>query len=463
MKSMAVTAGKCASALSRALDLGEGLTFPGLVAERLHPTIIEDLAPTLRDGSILVTGTNGKTTSTKLLAEMLARSGRRVLTNSSGSNLRRGIASAFVGATGLSGTRLRADVAALEVDEASMPAVAAATHPRLIVINNLLRDQLDRHGDVDALAERLIASIAAAPEAAVLLNADDPLLVGIGDAFPERVRYFGIDDDRVGSDDRRGAAKAADCPACGSSVSYDQRHYAHLGDWHCLECGRARPELDFAASKVRLLTGASVFGLRAGDDEGSLHLAVPGLHNVYNALGSGAAALLSGASRADVAATTLRFTPPFGRSESFVFEGHRVVLLLAKNPSGADQALAPILAGDSSPVVAFMLNDNPADGADVSWIWDVGLDSLDLSRCTFVTSGTRAEDAALRFKYAGARLDRVHVASGTADAVRRLVSLTPAGATAHIVATYTAMLDVRRLLVGGDGPLSRLGRSFGLA
>ncbi len=462
MLSPAVIAGKCAAALSRVLNLGEGLTMPGLVAERIHPTLLGDLAATLPRGSIVVTGTNGKTTTTKLLTEMLARHGERVLTNGSGSNLRRGIASAFVSSSRLFGGGLGADVAVLEVDEAAMPSVTEAVLPRVVVVNNLMRDQLDRHGDLDALAARITCAIEAVPGVIALLNADDPLIAGIGKDLTCETRYFGLEGLKA-ADDGAGTAGAARCPWCDAPLVYEPRSYSHLGAWRCPACGRHRPALDYVARDVSLTADASAFELACDDGSGRLRLEVGGVHNVYNALAASAGALLGGAGFEDLAAATEAFEPPFGRAETFTLDGRSLVLILAKNPASAHQAFAPILSAKRPSTVGFVLNDNAADGADVSWIWDVGLEGLDVGGTTFVTSGTRAEDAALRLKYAGAAPERVAVESDPHEAVQALMALTPAGGTAHIVATYTAMLDIRRDLVNSGDHLSRLGRSLPVA
>ena len=457
MRDPAILAGKAASMLSRLLRRGSGLTYPGVIAERLHPTIIADLCAHLPGGATVVTGTNGKTTTAKMLGDALAASGRRVVRNDSGSNLRQGIASTLIRAAHPLGGRLRGDMAVLEVDEATLPNVAAGIAPRVVCVTNVLRDQLDRYGDLDSTATLIRAGIAAAPQALIVLNADDPMVAGLAVGAPNPVVYFGVDDPRHARSASGRGSDAARCPVCGGALSYGHVYYGHLGAWMCTDCGLERPSLDFAARDVELHAERSSFTLVTGFDSVRVELPVGGLHNVYNALAAYACAAVSGLGGPDTANALKHFTPAFGRTEELDVGGTRVLLMLAKNPSGAEQSLASVLADDGPKTVGISLNDHPADGTDVSWIWDVDFESFDLTECTFVASGTRAEDVGVRLKYAGVDYRRVVVVRDPAEAVLKLGAVASRRRGACVLATYTAMLEIRGALTPARDRFSRLG------
>lgn len=456
MRDPAILAGKTVSAMSRLLRRGAGLTYPGVIGERLHPQLIGDLCAGLPGGTIAITGTNGKTTVAKMLGDALAASDRRVVRNDSGSNLRQGIASTLIRAAYPVGGRLRGDVAVLEVDEATLPNIAAGIAPRVLCVTNVLRDQLDRYGDLDTTAAMIAEGIAAAPGATIVLNADDPIVAGLGADTPGRAVFFGVADPRCARSATGRGSDAARCPACGGTLRYDHLYYGHLGAWACQDCGLTRPVPRFSARDVELHAESSSFTLVDGPDATRIQLPVGGLHNVYNALAAYACGFLAGLDGARMVAALRRFSPAFGRTEELEVGGARVLLMLAKNPSGAEQSLASVLADDGPKDIGMALNDHAADGTDVSWIWDVDFESFDLSDCTFVVSGTRAEDVAVRLKYAGVDDRRLTVLRDPAEAVGRLAAASRRRG-AYMLATYTAMLEIRGALTPPEDRFARLG------
>jgi UDP-N-acetylmuramyl tripeptide synthase len=460
MRLAAVLAGKSSSAASRLLRMGAGTTMPGAVAERLHPTLLHDLSAEVGRGAIVVTGTNGKTTTAKMLGDALSQCGHTVVRNDSGSNMRRGVASALVGSAGFF-RGVRGDLAVLEVDEAALASVVPEIEPELVVVTNLSRDQLDRYGDLDTLTELIGGTLAKMPGTRVLLNADDPLVAGLGGVVAGPVSYFGVDGASFagpGPTTRAGAP----CPNCATPVEGSHTFYGHLGTWTCPRCGEKRPDLDFAARDIRLEPTSSFFRLDAGDSrEHVMTLPLAGMHNVYNALAATAAASLAGLPPERIAPALARFTPAFGRTERMVVEGSSVVLLLAKNPAGAEQALATALQTADDGPVALVLNDNAADGTDVSWIWDVDFERLDFGRRELVAGGTRAQDLAVRLKYASAGGAGARVENDPAEAVRLLARMTPRHSTSYVVATYTAMLAIRNAFMHRGDRFSRLGVGLG--
>ena len=458
MRTPAIIAGKGVSALSQIMRRGSGMTYPGVIAEHLHPRLIRDLAKTLSAGSVVVTGTNGKTTTAKMLGDTLAAASLRVVRNDSGSNLRQGIASTLVRSAGVLGRRLDGDLAVLEVDEATMPLVVADIAPRLICVTNLFRDQLDRYGELDTVAQLVGRAMREAPASRVLLNADDPIVVGLSKHARGAVAYFGIDDASCAQPTSARGQNVARCPDCGDSLEFATGYYAHLGDWRCPSCGLARPALDFSAREVHLGADSSEFTFAAYGERVRVSLPISGLHNVYNALASSACATTLGLAPAAVAEPLGVFSAAFGRTEELDVDGRRVVLVLAKNPTGAEQSLASVLAESGSKAVGIALNDNAADGTDVSWIWDVDFEAYEMSKCAMVLTGNRAADIALRLKYAGVDARNLRICPDLSEAVRALAQSSPGKAVAHMFATYTAMLEIRNAFAPAHDRFAGLGR-----
>jgi lipid II isoglutaminyl synthase (glutamine-hydrolysing) len=429
-------------ALTRALGRG-GTTAPGRALLRVEPKALERLGPRLGDGSVLVSATNGKTTSASMAASILERAGRRVVRNTAGSNMHWGVATALLDAG-----RAPDELGLFEVDEAWLPSVARALSPRVFLLGNLFRDQLDRYGELELLADRW-AELAAerAGSSAFVLNADDPLVADLGRGLPE-VTYFGVDDDSLALPELQHAADSKHCRRCGHPYTYEAVYMGHMGRYHCPNCGRTRPAPDVVAERVVLrgMTGSEV-RLRTPAGPLELKLPLPGLYNVYNALGATALALSLGATLEHVRAGLEEMAAVFGRVETIPVAGRDVSILLVKNPAGANEVLRTLTLEEGSIDLWLALNDRIADGRDVSWIWDADFELLAGRVRTVTCSGTRAEEMALRLKYAGIQapiaverdlgrsLDSA-VADRNGDGARPLYALP----------TYTALLELRDLL-----------------
>lgn len=458
MRSAAIIAGKTTATATRLLRVGGGTSLPGLVADRVHPGLVRELAEQVSDGFVIVTGTNGKTTTTKMLAGILRRDGTRVISNDSGSNLHRGISSSLVSSADILGRSLGgADMAVLEVDEGSMPDVASDVRPRVALAMNFVRDQLDRYGEVDTIVATVGRALDAHPGMTTVLNADDPYVAGLARHARGPVVHYGVDD--PGLDVRPDPLlEAMYCRSCGCELAFRKRYYGHNGDWRCPRCGQQRPRLDYAATDVELTPRSSAFTLRGRGESVRIELPVPALYNVYNALAAASAACVAGASTEAVAGELTAYHAAFGRMETLDVDGRDCILLLSKNPVAARQALAAVLVGDEPKHLAFALNDNFADGRDISWIWDVDFEDYDLSRHTVAATGTRAEDMALRLKYAGVPADDILVERDVSAALRALVRDMPPGGLAHALATYTAMIAIRNAFAGDGSTFTHLGR-----
>jgi UDP-N-acetylmuramyl tripeptide synthase len=450
----AVWSAKAAAAASRFLGRGGGTAIGGLAGLALQPRLVAELGRGLGRGSVLVTGTNGKTTTSHLIAEIAKAAGLAPLANASGSNLMRGLAGTLASAAGLNGS-LGGDkrtIGVFEVDEAVMPEAIQALRPRVAVFTNLFRDQLDRYGEVEAVAARWRDALAATEHTMTLvLNADDPSVAALGEPERHRAVYFGVNDKKLDRGCLEHAADAVTC-GCGSDYEYGVAYYGHLGHWRCPNCGRARPSTQITARDVDLRDGRSVvFTLGAAERGVTVEAGLGGLYNVYNALAATAAALALGLPEDAVLEALPRFSAAFGRQEAFEVEGRRVEMLLGKNPAGLNQVLHTLALDASRRTVLFVLNDRIADGRDISWIWDADFEVAAGQFDVTVCAGTRAEEMALRLKYADCDEARLTIEPDIGRALDLAVERTPPGGVLAVVPTYTAMLEAREVLAKKSG------------
>ena len=445
----AVLAGKLARSATRQVGRG-GTALPGLLAERLDPGLLADLAAQL-EGAALVTGTNGKTTSARMLAGILEAAARPVIHNRAGSNLTRGLASALIEAAAPTGALPPASVGVFEVDEAILPEAARATAPRVISFGNLLRDQLDRYGEVDAVRDVWVRTLRALPPTTtVVLNADDPSVASLAEAAPGAVIWFGIEGVAGSAPPPDHAAEARWCPHCAIDYEYAALFYAHLGHWRCPRCGRRRPAPDVCASAVEPAadgaeTGIS-FALAVDGGAGRVHLSQSGLYNVYNALAAAATARSLGAPTAAVLEGLNRSLAAFGRQERLLVQGRAVRILLGKNPAGLNEALRTLQRPGTRHHLLVLLNDDVADGTDVSWIWDTDWEALAPFAQSLTVGGRRAADMALRLQYAGLPAPRQPLHNGIGAAFAQALEPLPEGGELVVLPTYTALLEVRERL-----------------
>lgn len=450
--SSAVIAGKLVGLLSRRLGTGGGTTLPGEIATRVDPGLLAKLARRLSRGSILVTGTNGKTTTSRLISSILATAGWRPVHNRAGANLLSGVTSALVNQCSLQGD-LPANVGLFEVDEAAMPEVAAGLTPRVIVVTNLFRDQLDRYGEVDYLAGLWRKAIASLPATSVVvLNADDPLVASLGESALARVLYYGIDDERLGAGQLEHAADSKACVACGTPYDYSVAYYGHIGKYRCPRCGKARPEPDVSTHKVSVdgVAGASL-SVATPEGELRLRLRLPGVYNVYNALAAVTTSLALGVKPDSVQDGVEAFVAAFGRIERVRVGDKTAFLALVKNPVGFNQVIRTIFVGPTAcsgeaPNALILINDHFADGTDISWLWDVDFELLPERVGFIVVGGTRGEDMLVRLKYAGVDTGRLTLVKEPEAALRLGLERTAPGGTLYVLPTYTAMLEVRGIL-----------------
>lgn len=406
--------------------------LPGRVALALDPQLMAALATKVRGGSVVVCGTNGKTTTNNVLASALEATGARVLCNRAGANMAAGVTSALL-------PHSSADWAVMEADELSTIRILPNLKPDYLVLLNLFRDQLDRAGEIDRVQDVIVHALQASPGTTLLVCGDDPLCVGVARRAADNgteVMAFGIGEDLHLPTDR--VPEARFCQVCGGELTYDYRSYAQLGSFHCPNGDFARPQLDFTATDVHVGRGGVSFAVS------SPHLAVPitlkadfgGVYMVYNLLAAFAAAMLAGVDGAAFQRVLDGYRPQNGRLQHFVVGGREVVLNLAKNPTGFNQNISLLSQDERSKAAFVVINDDFNDGKDISWIWDVDFERLGLGDgLRVIAGGHRANDLQVRLKYAGIH---AQIAANVEEALRICGDLDVA-CPLYVLTNYSAL------------------------
>ncbi|MEH1927419.1 MAG: Mur ligase family protein [Nostoc sp.] len=426
----AVSVAKSVTFIVQFLRLGAASVLPGAIARRIQPRLLELLSQQVKNGVILIAGTNGKTTTALLLCTILERKGYRIAHNSTGANLENGLMSALLESTNLLAT-LDVDYAILEVDENIVPRVLTPLQPRIILCLNLFRDQLDRYGEVDTISKRWTKVISTLPAQTVVIpNADDPTLSNLGQQLPQRVLFFGLNEPEHYLEAIPHAVDSIYCPKCGHSLNYKGVYLSHLGDFTCPKCGftKSKPTLESSEWSQILV----------------------GLYNKYNTLAAATAAIELGVDQATIRDSINNFQAAFGRAEDLVINGKRVRILLSKNPVGTNETIR-VVTESTDKTTLLVLNDRTPDGTDVSWIWDVDTEKLVERGGTLVVSGDRVYDLALRLRYSEKSLQsklNLIVEEDLRQAIATALEHTPENETLHILPTYSAMLEVREILTG---------------
>nr|WP_201280503.1 Mur ligase family protein [Hassalia byssoidea] len=427
----AVSVAKSVTFGVRSLRLGAASVLPGSIARRIEPQLLQLLSQQVKNGVILIAGTNGKTTTSLLLCEILQRQGYRVAHNSTGANLENGLMTALMENSNLLG-KLDVDYAILEVDENIVPLVLAPIQPKLILCLNLFRDQLDRYGEVDTISKRWTKAIATLPsQTIVVANADDPTICYLGQQLSQqKVSFFGLNEPENYLEAIPHAVDSIYCPKCGHALNYKGVYLSHMGEYSCPSCGfsRSQPTLDSSEWQQILV----------------------GLYNKYNTLAAATAAKELGVDEVIIRDAIPNFQAAFGRAEELKINGKNVRILLSKNPVGTNETIR-VVTQSSDTTTLLVLNDKIQDGEDVSWIWDVDTEKLVERGGTLVVSGDRAYDMALRLRYSESSPQsnfNLIVQENLRQAINTALERTPLNETLHILPTYTAMLDVREALTG---------------
>lgn len=420
---------KAVAFLSRFFGFGAGVTWPGEITLLLDNSIIQKLSKSIKKDIIIVAGTNGKTTTSSMIRHILVKNSQKVILNRTGANLRNGVAGTLILNTDFFG-KINADYAIFEVDEATLPLLLTEVKPRIIILLNLFRDQLDRYGEVDTIARKWLSALKDLSTKTVLIaNADDPLIAFIGNKFKGKVLYFGLDDKRFDLGKLEFATDSIYCLNCGKKLEYEKVFLSHYGDWKCTRCLFKRPKLNLSQVKAPLT----------------------GVYIIYNTLASILTTQSLGITKNIAEKFLASFKPAFGRQEEFTIEAKKIQLFLSKNPAGFNQSIRTVLDKNNVNQVMFVLNDRIPDGTDVSWIWDVDFEEIAYRAKTIICSGDRLFDMGLRIKYSFPDLTNL-VKIATEENLKKALELglknTKKGETLYIFPTYSAMLDIRKILVG---------------
>ncbi|MTI82028.1 MAG: DUF1727 domain-containing protein [Firmicutes bacterium] len=443
--SAAVAGGKLSSLMSKFAG-GRGSSLPGVVARRIYPHALRELSTQGKKGIIMVTGTNGKTTTNNMLAKVIEADGHRVIYNEEGANLITGVTACFVRYSTLTG-KVEFDYASLEVDEASFPKVVKEVQPNIVVVTNFFRDQLDRYGELDKTVQVVRDSLKELKDVTLVLNADDPLVAQLGVTTGHNAVYYGIAQQQGMERAVAQTRESRFCPQCGAELQYKYYHYSQLGDYSCESCDFKRPRPDVEGSEINITEGTYIAEVCHSGECSSLNLHTTGFYNLYNGLAAFAVGRIL-----DIDLTTIQeglkmYSPGIGRMERFRYNEKPCFLNLVKNPTGYNEGLATLLSLPGTKDVFMALNDNAADGRDISWIWDVDFEILAKHQQElehFICSGTRAEEIALRLKYAGVPTTKINIIRELGDAIPAV--LQGEGETVYFFSTYTALWPSQRIL-----------------
>ena len=442
---LAIALCKLLRLLSRVLHRG-GTAMPGEYALKVCPNLLAILAKDVT--SVAVTGTNGKTTSSRMIEEALAEQGESYFANRSGANLITGITTEFVMNCTLGG-KMKKHLAVIECDEAAARKVFGQLKPKVIVVTNLFRDQLDRYGEVTHTLENIREGIRNVPEAVLCLNADCSLTASLAEDLPNPVVWFGINEGAAPSAAKPEISDATHCLRCKTEYEYSYITYGHLGGYRCPNCGRARHAADYAVTRVAELgMSHSVIRLSFRGEEREIRVNLPALYNIYNAAGAAAALCTAGYPIDRVAAAMQSFQCGFGRMEQFDQLGKAgAKMMLVKNPAGCSQVVEFLSSIKEDFALVVCLNDRGADGRDVSWIWDADFDRIPEfgERLKAVAvSGDRAADMRVRLKYAGVD-DRLITVEK--DYEKLVAWVNEQEVPVFLMPTYTAMLELREVVI----------------
>ncbi|MEN6463156.1 MAG: MurT ligase domain-containing protein [Syntrophomonas sp.] len=437
---LAILAGKAAIYISRILG-NQGTNFAGKIARRIYPRILTNLAENIDGPTIIVTGTNGKTTTTNMIAEIIKQNNSSYVHNRAGANMINGITTAFIEKADLLGTK-HFDYALLETDEANVPLLLKELKVDYILITNFFRDQLDRYGELDHTIN-LIKDAVKDTYIELVLNADDPLMVHFQNQTGLKCWYYGFEDTRYDTAEGTASREGRFCVLCGQELNYSRYHYAQLGNFECPQCHSHNPGMHFSGSGLDM---SPTINMKVNDLE--IKSPYQGFYNAYNVLAAVAFSSIMGISSDVIQSAMASFKPRAGRMETFVINGKKTILILVKNPTGLNQSLS-MLASDTTEKNLFIaLNDNAADGRDISWIWDADVEPVTEAAAVIkqiVCSGQRSGDIAVRIKHTGFDPQRIIIKTPLQEGIETVVY--GESKITYILSTYTALFQCRKILV----------------
>jgi UDP-N-acetylmuramyl tripeptide synthase len=419
-----ISIGKTLSLISKTLNLGHGSTWPGHIALKLNPDFISDIFKNSQTKIIFVTGTNGKTTTAKMLETILKAGGKKVFSNISGANLLNGVASSLITNSSING-EINADFAIFEIDENILPLITKNIEPDFLIALNLFRDQLDRYGELDSIEKKWRETYKDLNHTTFILDADDPKIAFLGNET-KNTYYFGLSDKTLETKEKQHASDSTLCPRCGENLYFEYFYFSHLGKWNCKNCKLKRPELDLDHLSSYPMSGT---------------------YSMYDTLAAVLTAKKIGIPDAIITNALIKFEPAFGRQEEITFNDKKVQLFLSKNPASFNESLRTINK-ESPKGLLIALNDRIPDGTDVSWIWDIDFENFISNDSKLFLAGDRVYDLALRLKYAGINREKYEIFENISDAVYAGIEATNKLNTFYVLPTYSAMLETRKILTG---------------
>jgi UDP-N-acetylmuramyl tripeptide synthase len=440
---LALAAGKSAARATRLIGRGGGTAITGMVARKVDPRILDHLVRVPGVPVVAITGSNGKTTTARFTAALLRGEGITVCHNSAGANLIQGVTSLAVSYADIRG-RLPDGVLVAEVDEGALPQVAPETLPRALLITDLFRDQLDRFGEIYAVADAIESVAAALPEdAALVVNADDPMVATLADKRVGRRVTFGLAI-KQSTDQITRAADTIRCPRCQADLKYKHVYLSHMGDYSCPSCHFTRPKLDVAVTALEVL-GLDKTRCTIKTPSGSINLEIPqsGVHIAYDAAGAIAILVGLGIPLAHAAESMASVGPAFGRLEKIEADGKTVILAFAKNPTSYNTTLRALATEGEPKRLLIAASNTLVDGEDFGWLWDVDFESMAPKVERAIVSGTRADELANRLHYAGVPSDRLKVVEDRAEALTEAIAFMPLGSRLVVLSGYTPLIELR--------------------
>jgi len=441
---LAILTGKLTALAIKLSKKSGGTALPGLLTLKIEPDFLAKLANSFP--SIVISGTNGKTTTARIISSILEEKKLNIIHNRAGSNLERGIVSTLLKHSSLFG-HVQADFGLWETDEAALPKILAKVKPRVIILTNLFRDQLDRYGEVDTLRKNWLTALKKlSGKTTIVLNADDPGIAHLGHNLNCQVIYFGLEDKNVCQGDLSRSADTKYCAYCTTPLTFEIVFASHLGKYFCPKCQKRRPETQVFAQNIKL-QGAeeSKLSLFLNNHHLPITFQAGGLYNIYNLLAAAAVASALKIPDNQIKNGIEKFTTAFGRIEKIEIEGKKIFLFLVKNPTGFNEVIRTIFADPKPKKILIAVNDLIADGRDISWLWDVDFEKLVGKISLAVISGTRAKDMNLRLKYAGVKSKTWEI-DNLKKAIHMAIKQTKKGESIYFLPTYTAMLETKKIL-----------------
>lgn len=446
---LAITAGKLVGASGRILGVGGGTSLPGMVARRIDPDVLKAVMNGSAAKKIVITGSNGKTTTSRMIAEMAKESGNRLSHNRSGSNLLQGVTSVAVNFATVFG-RLESDVLVFEIDEGTMQHVIPEIQPDVVVITNIFRDQLDRFGELYAVARSLDKVLEGLPETStIVLNGNDPQVANFGQNARARRVFFGLNTTEIGTPVPDQSADVIRCIHCQEDLEYKVAYLSHLGLYRCPNCGYTLPPLDIAATSVKLASdgkGPTRVTLSTPEGELAIEIPLPGVHNVYNAAAAVGAALAAGFPRQKLPPALAKLQPAFGRLEEIQAGDQTIYLAFVKNPTSFNLIMRLIMQHPGQKHLLLAASHTVVDGEDFSWLWDLELEEMAPDVVDAICSGNKPEELAMRLKYAEVSTEHIRVIEDREQALDAALKNAGPGGTLYVLATYSPTQELRRIM-----------------